>query len=178
MIFCVRSNISQKPHCLLDQEDQISSCMLKECVAVSINICPWQDPMQFGIKVPGTPFGIPGCRWDVSKVTRWIKHFPQHMKLHHCSYISMSFLQHILRLWFTWGVKRNCKTLMNLTTRIVKTRRIVILLSICSSTYAWHVLHGAYAVYTPWCICSVSTWGWFMCGVYISGYMPHIRSYR
>ena len=25
-----------------------------------------------------------------------IKHFPQHMKLHHCSYISMSFLQHIL----------------------------------------------------------------------------------
>ncbi len=29
-------------------------------------------------------------------VTGWIKHFPQHMKLHHCSYISMSFLQHIL----------------------------------------------------------------------------------
>ncbi len=40
----------------------------KECVAVSINICPWQDPMQFGIKVPGTPCTTPGCRWDVSYV--------------------------------------------------------------------------------------------------------------
>ncbi len=37
--------------------------------------------------------------WAV-KVTRWIKHFPQHMKLHHCSYISMSFLQHILSVIF------------------------------------------------------------------------------
>ncbi len=37
------------------------------------------------------------------------------------------------------------------------TSRIAILLCICSSTYAWHVLYGAYAVYTPWCICSVST---------------------
>ncbi len=58
-------------------------CISKECVAVSINICPWQDPMQFGIKVLGTPCST-------------VKHFPQHMKLHHCSYISMSFLQHIL----------------------------------------------------------------------------------
>ena len=80
----------------------------KECVAVSIDICPLQDPMQFGIKVPGTPCGAPECRWDfmligsleanlwAAKVTRWIKYFPQHMKLHHYSYISMSFLQHIL----------------------------------------------------------------------------------
>ncbi len=75
----------------------------KKCIAVSINICPWQDPMQFGIKVPGKPCGTPGCRWDeanlwVGKVTRWIKCFPQHTKLHHCSYWSMSFLQHILSL--------------------------------------------------------------------------------
>ncbi len=40
----------------------------QECVAVSINICPWQDPMQFGTKVPGTPCGTPGCRRDVSYV--------------------------------------------------------------------------------------------------------------
>ncbi len=33
------------------------ACFPKECVAVSINIRPWQDPMQFGIKVPGTPSG-------------------------------------------------------------------------------------------------------------------------
>ena len=37
-------------------------------VAVSINICPWQDLTQFGIKVPGTPCGTPECRWDVSYV--------------------------------------------------------------------------------------------------------------
>ncbi len=37
------------------------------------------------------------------------------------------------------------------------TARIAILLCICSSTYAWHIHHGAYAVYTPWCICSLST---------------------
>ncbi len=42
--------------------------LAKECVAVSINICPWQDPIKFGIKIPGTPYGIPGCRWDVSYV--------------------------------------------------------------------------------------------------------------
>ncbi len=60
----------------------------KGCVAISINICPWQDPMQFGIKVLGTSCGTPGFRWDVN--------FPQHTKLHHCSYISMLFLQHIL----------------------------------------------------------------------------------
>ncbi len=41
----------------------------KECVAVSINICPWHDPMQFGIKAPGMPCSTPGCRRDV-KVTR------------------------------------------------------------------------------------------------------------
>ncbi len=40
----------------------------KECVAVCINICPWHDPMQFGIKVPGTPCCTPGCRWDVHYV--------------------------------------------------------------------------------------------------------------
>ncbi len=62
--------------------------LFKECVAVSINICPWQDPLQFGIKVQGTPCGTPGRRWDV--------HYVQHLKLHHCSYISMSFLQQIL----------------------------------------------------------------------------------
>ncbi len=42
--------------------------MTQECVAVSINICPWQDPMQFGIKILGTPYDTPGCRWDVSYV--------------------------------------------------------------------------------------------------------------
>ncbi len=25
-------------------------------------------------------------------------------------------------------------------------------------SYAWHVPHGAYAVYTPWCICGVFTY--------------------
>ena len=43
------------------------------------------------------------------KVTKWIKHFPHHMKLHHCSYISMSFLQHILSstdiFFYGWGQK-------------------------------------------------------------------------
>ena len=41
---------------------------IPECVAVSINICPWQDPMQFGIKIAGTPCGTPGYRRDVSYV--------------------------------------------------------------------------------------------------------------
>ncbi len=44
-----------------------SDIVIKECVAVSINICPWLDPMQFGIKVAGTPCGTPGCRWDVTR---------------------------------------------------------------------------------------------------------------
>ena len=39
--------------------------LYKECVAIPINICPWQDPMKFGIKVLGTPCGTPGCGWDV-----------------------------------------------------------------------------------------------------------------
>ncbi len=38
------------------------------------------------------------------------------------------------------------------------TARIVFLHCICCSMPMWHVLHGAHAVYTPWCICSVNTW--------------------
>ncbi len=59
--------------------------------------------MQFGIKVPGIPFYfvlIGSLETDLwaRKLTRQIKLFRQHMKLHHHSYtcISMSFLQHIL----------------------------------------------------------------------------------
>ena len=33
---------------------------LEEYVAVYIDICPWQDPMQFGIKLKVMPYNIPG----------------------------------------------------------------------------------------------------------------------
>ena len=36
------------------------------------------------------------------------------------------------------------------------TARIVLLLCICCPTHMWHILHGAYAVYTPWGIYSVT----------------------
>ncbi len=38
-----------------------SSPYSKECVAVSINICPWQNPMRLGIKLKVTPLDTPGC---------------------------------------------------------------------------------------------------------------------
>ncbi len=45
----------------------------KERIAVSINICPWQDLMQFGIKVLGTHLVLIGSLeeklWG-GKVTR------------------------------------------------------------------------------------------------------------
>ncbi len=34
--------------------------MYKEYVSVSIDICPWQNPMQFGIKLKVTPCDTPG----------------------------------------------------------------------------------------------------------------------
>ena len=73
-----------------------------ECVAFSINICPWQDPMQFGIKVTGTPCSAPGCRWNV-KVTRWIKDFPIHIKLHHCSYMWSAMTRRCMMLFKKWA---------------------------------------------------------------------------
>ncbi len=33
----------------------------KEYVAVSIDICPWQNPMRLGIKLKVTPCDTPGC---------------------------------------------------------------------------------------------------------------------
>ncbi len=51
-----------------DIEDGAFSTMPEEYVSISINICPWQDPMQMGIKVTGTPCDTPGCRWYVNYV--------------------------------------------------------------------------------------------------------------
>ena len=54
----------------------------QEYVSVSINICPWQDPMQLGIKVPGIPCGTPEF-WQ-GKVARYKAIELQHGKLNHC----------------------------------------------------------------------------------------------
>ena len=67
-----------------------------EYVAVSLNICPWQDPMQLGVKLKITPCNLPGCRRYVKWVARWGGNKYQHSKLHDCSYITLLNLQHIL----------------------------------------------------------------------------------
>ncbi len=68
---------------------------MKECATVSItsNICPLQKPIQLFNKVKITWCPIPGCSWLVNK-----KKYCQHtcIKLHHCSYLSLVHLQHIL----------------------------------------------------------------------------------
>ncbi len=59
--------------------------------------------------------------------------------------------------WDAWSLQFWSKRSIGHYSKTNYTAKITILLCICSSTYAWHVLHGAYAVYTPWCICSVLT---------------------
>ncbi len=92
---------------------------IKEYVAFFINIGPWQDPMQFGIKSKVTPCDTPGCirycnylyvwLFTLGKLMEGLGVYPlgklmflscgnkyQHAKLHHCSYITLLNLQHIL----------------------------------------------------------------------------------
>ncbi len=68
---------------LMLQPAYLVTPMLQECVAVSIDNCPWHDSMQFGFKL----------RW---LNTESYGNNYQHTKLHHCSYITLLKLQHVL----------------------------------------------------------------------------------
>ena len=75
--------------------------LTKECVALSIKNCPSQDLILTDCVNDGSfvfaRFLYIGCRlhW-LCKVNSLTENQSQHTKLHHCSYITLSKLQHIL----------------------------------------------------------------------------------
>ena len=65
----------------------------KEYVAVSVDICPWLNPVQVDILTSLPPCCMP---WCLCKVPRIKDNQAQHMKLQHCSYITQWKVQHFL----------------------------------------------------------------------------------
>ncbi len=62
---------------------RISLYRIKECVAVSINICPWSNPVQVDILSSPHPYCTPWCMSSVNSVQQWKESDQMRLRIGH-----------------------------------------------------------------------------------------------